>query len=968
MNSVGYRKMQLMSLWWMIAIVAACQVEDTRTLTTTGERVMVNLNLGISTPINAMTAETRNLDAAASVTADSKSAFTVSFTQEPAALSRAASNASFYNLWAFQFDNAGNIVGSPQQLSGAQTPIKEKSNLSVSLTVGQDQTIYLVAAGKKITADLSGIRMLQELKDFKFDYIVSEKGGYTSSIEQPEDIPYVGYISGTNIISLGQGAGMLEYNSPDGFSGSIGMKELVAKVTLRYKYEVETHILQGVRLQNVNSHIAIGNPTSYTPSEGVEFHLLNLKAIGVPDASGYYTVSWYVAQNLQGTIPEITSEIDRYYKEGVGYAPQYGLCLEVLGKNITTPTEFSLHRIFVGKNNTTNFDVEANHHYTLTTEFNTGYIGGATTDPRLELSEFTSPKIEFFSSRYLTQGGLGVDNGGEKYDLDAHYDTRPVVVETSGSSVELGIYSDEACQQLVDPSQSWLQISIEPNYTLAVNNSTSPLTNYLSVEARVPSKLRFYLYNDEYVKVNTDNTSLKRSLYLKVTIKELDVSRPKTTIDRFKIDQRPIFICGQFGAYDKGSSEYTSLLGIDRISEYQNSYVLPEAPIVTGLIAGYFNFEISNSVLLDMNYGLPPTILLATNPYSWSSAKGEVPRKIGGKIDLYQYSYYDAFAARYCYDMNRDLDGNGILENPNSRGENEIKWYLPSGSQALSMFIDGSEKVNTLTTYVSRANTAGYATDNGVLASNAGRSSISPVRCVRDIELPSSFKSTSPKVEVLSLKNTGQGETGSASYAVIDASLMPGTVIRTDENIYDEVPLYQFKVDGGGDAEMENGIQKKVYRVKRHSKNSSVDVFISKKFAIAPQNIDGDGNSNSNAFVTWAHAGGWDALANSKGPLDAESFRAVEQGCPMYRGRDGKDAPGTWRLPTKKEISLMLIYSQKLYSTYDKTGFVRLLGSYCAATESIEQCDAIYNMICIGTLGKRNEYPKFYVRCIRDIP
>lgn len=162
--------------------------------------------------------------------------------------------------------------------------------------------------------------------------------------------------------------------------------------------------------------------------------------------------------------------------------------------------------------------------------------------------------------------------------------------------------------------------------------------------------------------------------------------------------------------------------------------------------------------------------------------------------------------------------------------------------------------------------------------------------------------------------------------------------------------------------------QKKVRRIKRHEISGETNRLISKKFAVAPDNINGKG-VHSSSPISWANAGGWDALANTKVYTDTESFRAVEQGCPVYRGRNGKDVPGSWRLPTQKEIILMLIYSKKLYATSGNTDFANLTYSYCAATErNSNSCAIIYLMQAIGGAVKIVDYPTFYTRCIRDIP
>ena len=65
----------------------------------------------------------------------------------------------------------------------------------------------------------------------------------------------------------------------------------------------------------------------------------------------------------------------------------------------------------------------------------------------------------------------------EKYDLDAAYEVRPIVIQTQGRMVEVGVYTDESCTQ--HPTQSWLRLSSSSNYTDAYNNTKEPLDTYI---------------------------------------------------------------------------------------------------------------------------------------------------------------------------------------------------------------------------------------------------------------------------------------------------------------------------------------------------------------------------------------------------------------------------------------------------------------------------------------------------------
>ena len=89
--------------------------------------------------------------------------------------------------------------------------------------------------------------------------------------------------------------------------------------------------------------------------------------------------------------------------------------------------------------------------------------------------------------------------------------------------------------------------------------------------------------------------------------------------------------------------------------------------------------------------GKQATLNLATNPQNYVVNNGQesiIPpmRKINGNIDLYQYNYYNSFQARFCHDLNRDKNGNGVIDYlPDDPEKNEFEWYLPSTYQAFGI-------------------------------------------------------------------------------------------------------------------------------------------------------------------------------------------------------------------------------------------------------------------------------------------
>lgn len=113
-----------------------------------------------------------------------------------------------------------------------------------------------------------------------------------------------------------------------------------------------------------------------------------------------------------------------------------------------------------------------------------------------------------------------------------------------------------------------------------------------------------------------------------------------------------------------------------------------------------------------------------------------------------------------------------------------------------------------------------------------------------------------------------------------------------------------------------NGENVYVKRITRHPYNENNQTIkivwkVSEYFIISPDNVCSDGNDSDGKNVgektmKWATANGYLATANTNSYTTA-SF-AVPKGCAMYRGKDGKDEPGTWRIPTLREGSLIMIF------------------------------------------------------------
>ena len=89
-----------------------------------------------------------------------------------------------------------------------------------------------------------------------------------SLITADNEVPFAGEVSGVTVVNVDDGKrGLVEYNKPVGFVGGIEIRRLMARITLRYKFEVENYQLQGLKLLNVNNTIRLTNPSKNTTED-----------------------------------------------------------------------------------------------------------------------------------------------------------------------------------------------------------------------------------------------------------------------------------------------------------------------------------------------------------------------------------------------------------------------------------------------------------------------------------------------------------------------------------------------------------------------------------------------------------------------------------------------------------------------------------------------------------------------------
>ena len=1023
-----------------------------------GESVKVELSFKIPPASSPQELQSRSMS--------TDNAFSVEFFKE-ASLTKTRSGevAELYNLWLFQFHSDGSIHGSPQQVSDQVTMVNEMALLNVTLRVGTDQTLYIVALGKKVTvaSNLMEVRTIKELENLQLDYVDNRNGLYYSRITNESEIPYAGAAKGISVNKTGNSDnGEIVYGTPDGFSGGIEVKRLVSRITLKHKFDVTENTLEGMRLLKVPTKLCI-NPASADKDVIDNIPMADLESDNAfgdadKDTDGFFTSQWYVAQNKQGTISDIVSERDRYRKvtDGSGKAPEAGTNIEAWSYSKSDRKLYTVHQIYVGNNNTNNFDVEINSYYDLRTIINSVDLN----DGRIR-SYTAVQKVYLSSSSYPTSSGSGTGKitGKTNVYFDAHYGWRPVIIYAQGRKVTVGIYKDAQYTQLANmnsATENWLQLSAYPNYTEVVRNGgANVLTNQIETNIFVPTRFKLYLYADEYITdengVITDpefdrnkvynaatnylptNFVSERTLYVKVTTEDITAEGTSQKREgKYTIKQKQGHYVGLFGG-EIENGQYTEGLIIDAFNE-NNFQIDDEIATAFYMYSGYYNV-MTNYVWKEgedpeTNYrsfmnGKQATFNLATNPKNYVVNNGQesiIPpmRKINGNIDLYQYNYYNSFQARFCHDLNRDKNGNGVIDYlPDDPEKNEFEWYLPSTYQAFGILTSAGTIIYDAPNALALERNATLATGwmmegGGWYSSNTGKNSWKWVRCVRDIPVPPERK-TGTKVTTY----IDNGDT----YALIDLSTLPyGITDRTTAEgkteLYEELDLYSYSTKGteydpeNPQKDASQPLGKKVFRGRKNyppSKTTTtvtlqtlVSSFSSPRFIVSPTDVYNDGDTKSNSAssilqdtegtprsnsitMTWAEANGRLNTANSQG-WNIPS-KAMNTGCYAYKGKSGKDEPGSWRVPNSRELSMILVFAHELERFSSETGFQKLYEAKAANYlsngywSSTEQSSTLYSLdkatsglidvnygLTIYEGANKTSTDKNRLRCIKDIP
>ena len=152
-------------------------------------------------------------------------------------------------------------------------------------------------------------------------------------------------------------------------------------------------------------------------------------------------------------------------------------------------------------------------------------------------------------------------------------------------------------------------------------------------------------------------------------------------------------------------------------------------------------------------------------------------------------------------------------------------------------------------------------------------------------------------------------------------------------------------------------------QLKRHK---SPDVpKISKRFQLSPKDISELGTESNGSLTTWAGAMGYIEQENNA-YNEPPTVSNPQKGCAAYKGPSNNDSPGAWRVPSIRELCVILILNKKI--PFESKLNSNNISSYWSSTENITNN---YQGAYIGSetliLSNNSKTDKYKVRCIKDL-
>ena len=243
----------------------------------------------------------------------------------------------------FQFDGT---VSTSTLVAKEYYSSPNTANLETTLIESSsDQTVYVVANVGDITGNYTiGTTTIADFQTSTLSFATE------ASVTSGTDLPMIGTYTDATMPGL----------------YAVSLTRMVAKLGFTCNVNLtntsDAFTLTSVRLYSIANVAQMNTPTGTYPANSTTDASKYTNYTAESYTAGN-TLTWYIPENLRGTVSTITTEQDKNKTN----APDYSTYIEVEG--IYTPSgetaEYVIYRIYPGANMTTNFDISRNTYYSI---------------------------------------------------------------------------------------------------------------------------------------------------------------------------------------------------------------------------------------------------------------------------------------------------------------------------------------------------------------------------------------------------------------------------------------------------------------------------------------------------------------------------------------------------------------------------------------------------------------------------
>lgn len=695
-------------------------------------------------------------------------------------------------------------------------------------------------------------------------------------------------------------------------------------------WTVQNYPLRSYMLPQSTDAVVPGNASHFANSVTSKSWVDTTLIINSVSTPAKYAFMYMYENRRGGRVAGSPTDTDQ--KNKALYAPANATSIAFRGyykTNATNTVTGVTTTVYLGANNYNDYNVQRGYDYSYIATVKG--INNINVDSRVESNTY-GYQVNVFNTT-----------------LDNHPDRRPMrITSWPGTSTITILQSDGVTPA---PADFWLKVSsIDLNqavnnqrvtYSPSADMSVSKVLTFPQLTPSAMASQMVYLYADE------NTTTTKRNAVVQIVSTAALTNSQTITI--------PI---SQWGYQTMGNAGFRSFTTTGALNA-ADDYILVVENIEEATLNLTPGATAGTEALTNMQWGFNLTVAEPTtnasefyyrNGYegtlwlvytNFTGAMGSTLRPPYGRLSATgsgvasttitenaMNPIFNTYPARYCFEKNRDLDGDGKITNPNTLGVNEINWYLPSADELYSTYVGQYALTNSPTganyqvsseIYNSTGSTNSMSYGTGI-GGPIGKTSTVSVRCVRKI-----YQS-----QPQATQNSPYVESGSR---IINNSGYSSTILRTTP-VACPVPM--------------------------NSNNSAINNKISPRFKVAATDCLLNGSTGA-ATMTWAQANGWTTASDASGATGVVASPAT--GCQAY-SETGAPA-GTWRLPTQREMYQIFFMRKELIAGQD--GYVGLSVSAYWTSSNLGAGLGWYGVVGNSTVVFGGKTSLIRVRCIRDL-